>query len=130
MSERVRPELDAGRWVLLDRYLDSSLAYQGGGRRLGVAAVRAINEFATAGLAADRTLLLAIDPAVGRARRGGRDEHPDRLEREADEFFARIAATYAELAAADPVRVRTLDATRTPQELVADALRELADLLD
>jgi len=130
VAERVRPELEAGRWVLLDRYLDSSLAYQGAGRGLGVDAVRAINEFATAGLSADRTLLLAIDPAVGRARRGDRGEADDRLEREADEFFARIAAGYAALAAADPGRIRTLDATRTTGELLADALRELADLFE
>jgi dTMP kinase len=130
VAERVRPELEAGRWVLLDRYLDSSLAYQGAGRGLGVDAVRAINEFATAGLSADRTLLLAIDPAVGRARRGDRGEADDRLEREADEFFARIAAGYAALAAADPGRIRTLDATRTTSELLADALRELADLFE
>ena len=57
-----------GAWVLLDRFVDSSLAYQGGGRGLGVEAVRAINAFATGGLAPDRTLLLAIDPALGRAR--------------------------------------------------------------
>jgi dTMP kinase len=128
VAERVEPELEAGRWVLLDRYVDSSLAYQGSGRGLGVDAVRVINEFATAGLSADRTLLLAIDPAAGRARRGGRGEADDRLEREADEFFTRIAAGYALLAAADPGRIRTLDATRTPDELLADALHELADL--
>jgi dTMP kinase len=129
VAERVAPELAGGRWVLLDRYLDSSLAYQGAGRGLGAHAVRAINEFATAGLAADRTLLLEIEPSAGRARRGGRDEHPDRLERESDEFFDAVAAAYAELAAAEPTRVRTLDATRTPQELLGDALRELSDLL-
>jgi dTMP kinase len=129
VADRVAPELAAGRWVLLDRYLDSSLAYQGAGRGLGIEAVRAINEFATAGLRADRTLLLAIDPAEGRARRGGRDEHPDRLEREADAFFAAVAAGYTELAAAEPERIRTLDANRTPHELVSDALEELADLL-
>jgi dTMP kinase len=129
VAERVAPALEAGRWVLLDRYLDSSLAYQGGGRALGVDAVRAINEFATGGLAADRVLLLAIDPAGGRARRGGRDEHPDRLEREGDAFFEAVAATYAQLAAADPARIRTLDATRAPAEVLAAALAELEDLL-
>jgi dTMP kinase len=130
VAERVEPDLAAGHWVLLDRYVDSSLAYQGSGRGLGVDAVRVINEFATAGLSADRTLLLAIDPAAGRARRGDRGEADDRLEREADGFFARIAAGYASLAAADPGRIRTLDATRTPDELLADALRELADLFE
>jgi dTMP kinase len=130
VAERVEPELAAGRWVLLDRYVDSSLAYQGAGRGLGVDAVRAINEFATAGLSADRTLLLAIDPSAGRARRGDRGEDADRLEREADEFFARIAAGYASLAAAEPARIRTLDATLAPEELLAAALAELADLFE
>jgi dTMP kinase len=130
VAERVRPELEAGRWVLLDRYVDSSLAYQGAGRGLGVEAVGAINEFATAGLSADRTLLLAIDPSAGRSRRGARDEHPDRLEREADEFFTRVAAAYALLAAENPARIRTLDATRSPDELLDAALAELSDLFE
>jgi dTMP kinase len=129
VSERVEPALAAGRWVLLDRYVDSSLAYQGAGRALGVEAVRAINDFATGGVRADRTLLLAIDPAAGRARRGGREEHPDRLEREADSFFAAIADAYAELAAAEPGRIATLDATLPPEAVLSDALEALADLL-
>jgi dTMP kinase len=129
VAELVEPALAAGRWVLLDRYVDSSLAYQGGGRGLGVEAVRSINAFATGGLAADRTLLLALDPAAGRARRGGRGAAPDRLEAEADAFFAAIAAAYAELAAAEPARIRTLDATRPAAELLAAAIDALADLL-
>ena len=130
VAERVQPELAAGRWVLLDRYIDSSLAYQGAGRGLGVEAVRTINEFATGGLAADRTLLLALDAAAGRRRRGDRGEGADRLERETDEFFTRIATGYAALAAAQPQRIRTLDATLPPAALLASALAELADLLE
>ena len=129
VAELVAPALEAGRWVLLDRYLDSSLAYQGAGRGLGIADVRAINEFGIAGIAADRTLLLTIDPRAGRARRGDRDGEPDRLEREADPFFAAIARGYAELAAAEPGRIRTLDATLPPEAVLAAALAELADLL-
>jgi len=130
VAERVAPELQAGRWVLLDRYVDSSLAYQGAGRGLGADAVRAINRFATGGLEADRTLLLSIDPAAGRARRGDRGEDADRLEREADAFFAAVAAGYAALAAAEPERIRTLDATVPADELLAAALAELADLFE
>ena len=128
VAEVLEPALEAGRWVLLDRYVDSSLAYQGAGRGLGIEAVAAVNAFGTAGLAADRTLLLAIDPAAGRARRGDRDAEPDRLEREADPFFATIAGAYAQLAAAEPGRVRVLDASAAPERVLADALRELADL--
>ena len=69
VEERVLPALEAGATVLLDRFVDSSLAYQGAGRRLGVAAVRAINDFATGALEPDRTLLLVVEPALGRARR-------------------------------------------------------------
>jgi dTMP kinase len=129
VAERVEPALAAGRWILLDRYVDSSLAYQGAGRALGIGAVAAINAFATGGLTADRTLLLAIDPASGRARRGGRDDYPDRLEREADAFFAAIADAYEQMAAADPTRIRTLDATLAPEAVLGAALAALADLL-
>jgi dTMP kinase len=128
VAELVEPALAAGRWVLLDRYVDSSLAYQGAGRGLGVEAVAAINAFATGGLAPDRTLLLAIDPAAGRARRGGRDDAPDRLEREAEPFFAAIAQAYAQLAAAEPARVRVLDAGAAPEQVLAAALAALDDL--
>ena len=129
VAERVRPALDAGGWVLLDRFVDSSLAYQGAGRRLGVEAVRAINDFGTGGLTPRRTLLLRIDPAAGRARAEGRGQAPDRLEREADAFFAEIARCYDQLAAAEPDRIRVLDASLPPDELRGAALTELADLL-
>jgi dTMP kinase len=128
VEERLGPELAAGRLVLLDRFVDSSLAYQGAGRELGVEDVAAINAFATGGLKPDLTLLLRIDPAAGRARQSGRDETPDRLEREGDDFFARIAAAYDALAAAEPERFRVLDASRPPERLVADALDALAPL--
>lgn len=130
VAERIRPLLAAGRWVLLDRFVDSSLAYQGAGRGLGVEAVRAINDFGTGGLTPDRTLLLHIDPAAGRARAEGRGEAPDRLEAEDDVFFAEIARAYDELAAADPARFRVLDATLPPDRLLADALTALAGLRD
>jgi dTMP kinase len=129
VAELVQPLLDAGRWVLLDRFVDSSLAYQGAGRGLGVEAVRAINDFGTGGLVPDRTLLLRIDPAAGRARAEGRGETPDRLEAEDDAFFATIAGAYDALAAAEPLRIRVLDATRSPADLLTDALAELRDLV-
>ncbi|HEX5224648.1 MAG TPA: hypothetical protein VFW29_05910, partial [Solirubrobacteraceae bacterium] len=111
-----------------DRFVDSSLAYQGAGRELGVERVRAINELATGGLAATRTLLLRIDPTAGRARQQGRDDAPDRLEREDERFFAAVARAYDELARAEPERFRTIDATQPPGAVLADALAALADL--
>ena len=129
VEEALRPLLDAGAWVVLDRFLDSSLAYQGAGRALGIDAVRAINLFGTGGLQPDRTLLLRIDPVQGRARQAGRGEAPDRLEREADAFFRTIATAYDELAAAEPERIRVLDATLPPAAVLSGALDAMADLL-
>jgi dTMP kinase len=125
VEERLEPLLAAGRLVLLDRFVDSSLAYQGAGRGLGVEEVAALNAFATGGLAPDRTLLLRIDPAAGRRRLARRGEAADRLEREAAPFFAAIAAAYDSLAAADPGRVRVVDAEQPPERVLADALAAL-----
>jgi dTMP kinase len=129
VEERLRPLLEAGRWVLLDRFVDSSLAYQGAARGLGVDRVRALNLIATGDLVPDRTLLLALDPATGRARLTGRDDVPDRLEAEDAGFFARVAEAYEQLAREDPARVRVIDASRPEREVLAAALAELEDLL-
>lgn len=129
VEEAIEPRLKAGTWVLLDRFIDSSLAYQGAGRELGIEEIRAINEFATQGLAADRTLLLVLEPAVGLARAGSRPGPADRLEREHETFFERIASAYAELAAGDQSRIRVLDATLPPPAVLANAVEQLADLL-
>ncbi len=128
VEERLRPLLGDGAIVLLDRFVDSSLAYQGAGRSLGVEEVRAINLFATGGLVADRTLLLSIIPAAGRARQQERGQEPDRLEREDEEFFAAIASSYAQLARAEPERIRVIDAAQPPEDVLRDALAALADL--
>jgi dTMP kinase len=129
VRERLRPLLDAGVLVLLDRFLDSSLAYQGAGRELGIEPIRAINLLATDSLLPDRTLLLRIPPAAGRARQDTRAGAPDRLEREDDAFFARIAAAYDELALSEPERFRVLDASLAPTRVLADALFAIEDLL-
>src|SRR3954463_8120379 len=121
VAERLRPLLDAGGTVLLDRFVDSSLAYQGGGRELGVEAIRALNAFGTGGLRADRTLLLRIDPVAGLARIAGREA--DRLEQAGGEFFARVAQTYDELAAADPDPFLVLDPPHPPATGLASALK-------
>jgi dTMP kinase len=129
VRERLRPLLDAGVLVLLDRFVDSSLAYQGAGRELGIEPVRAINLFATGTLSPDRTLLLRIAPADGRARQDTRASAPDRLELEDDAFFARIAAAYESLAREQPERIHVLDASLPPTRVLADALRAIEDLL-
>jgi dTMP kinase len=127
--ERLLPLLEEGTLVLLDRFVDSSLAYQGAGRELGVEEVRAINLFATGGLAPDRTLLLRISPSVGRSRQDGRGDRPDRLELEGERFFAAIADAYEQLARSEPERIRVLDAEQPAEAVLAQALAALEDIL-
>jgi dTMP kinase len=130
VAERIEPLLETGTWVLLDRFVDSSLAYQGGGRGLGVEAVRELNAFATAGLTPDRTLLLRLDPETGLARVGGRLEGFDRLEREQLGFWRAIAEAYEALAAAEPERWIVIDAAQPPERVLSDTLAQLAPLLE
>jgi len=125
VQERIAPALARGATVLLDRFVDSSLAYQGVARGLGVEQVRAINLFATGMLVPDRTLLLRISPEAARARQQQRALAPDRLEREAESFFASIAAAYEELARAEPERIRVIDAEQPPELVLAQALAAL-----
>jgi dTMP kinase len=129
VQELLAPLLEQGVLVLLDRFVDSSLSYQGAGRGLGVAEIRAINQFATGGLQPDRTLLLSIDPAAGRARQDTRALEPDRLELESEGFFNTIAAAYDELADEEPERFRRIDADQSPEEVLRDALVAGEDLL-
>jgi dTMP kinase len=123
VAEQLRPLLEAGTTVVLDRFVDSSLAYQGAARGLGVEEVRALNEFATGGLKPDRTLLLRIDPEQGRARIS--DRPADRLEQEDGAFFAAISRAYDALAAAEPDRIAVIDAGQSPEAVLADALAAL-----
>ena len=129
VEERLQPLLQEGALVLLDRFADSSLAYQGAGRALGVQQIREINQFATGRLKPDRTLLLRIAPAAGRARQQERALQPDRLERESERFFEAVAAAYDELASAEPLRIRTLDASQPADQVLDAALAALEDLL-
>jgi dTMP kinase len=129
VAEKVEPLLAEGTWVLLDRFVDSSLAYQGAGRALGVEEIRAINRFATGGLTPDCTLFLRISPATGRSRQRDRADQPDRLEAENEEFFALIAAAYDELARTEPERICVIDAAAPPQEVLREALAGVEGLM-
>jgi dTMP kinase len=118
VGEVLRPLLDAGRDVVLDRYVDSSLAYQGAGRGLGVEAIAQLNAFATGGLAADLTIYLRVAPEVGAARRDG----GDRLERAGNAFFAAVVDAYDALAARAPERYAVIDGAQAPEAVLAQAL--------
>jgi dTMP kinase len=129
VQERVRPLLEAGALVLLDRFVDSSLAYQGGGRELGMERVGAINAFATGGLEADLTLFLRVDPSVGVARCAERGGGRDRFDEEGLGFVVRVAAAYESVVRAAPRRVRVLDGERAAAEVLARALAAVEELL-
>ena len=129
VAERLRPLLDAGRDVLLDRFLDSSLAYQGAGRGLGVEEVRQVNAFGTQGLTPDLTLLLRLDPALGRARQVDRGEAPDRLEQAGERFFVAAGDAYDALAAAEPGRITVLDAAKPAAVVLAAAVASMRSVL-
>jgi dTMP kinase len=118
VEQVIRPAIEEGRVVVSDRFLDSSLAYQGAGRGLGMEDVERINHFATGGLTPDLTFLLDIDPDDA-AERGGED---DRFEREGAELQRDVAAAYDRLAATDPIRWRRTDAKRDPDTVHADIL--------
>lgn len=125
----IRPALERGDIVLTDRYIDSSVAYQGAGRDLGTEAVRLLNEWATEGLRPDLTVLLDVDPADGRRRRTAGDAAEDRLESEADEFHARIREAFLQLAASRPEAYLVLPAHLDVTELGARILARVDALL-
>jgi dTMP kinase len=118
VAQVIRPALDAGKVVVSDRFLDSSLAYQGIARGLGVEDVEQINRFATGGLLPDLTFLLSIDPARAAQRAG----QLDRFEDEGDSLQNAVFDAYRELAAVDPGRWRIVDADRPSQEVHDEVL--------
>ncbi len=117
----IRPALEDGRVVVSDRFLDSSLAYQGGARGLGIEEVEAANRLATGGLVPDLTFLLELDTATAAERAGERD----RFEDEGTELQQAVLEAYERLVAADSGRWRRLDATRSPEQVHAEVLAEV-----
>ncbi|CAB4539576.1 unannotated protein [freshwater metagenome] len=113
----IRPALAEGKVVITDRYLDSSVAYQGAGRILGATEVRDLSIWAIQGLLPALTVLLDLDAASAVARRAKTGDAPDRLEREKVEFFEAVRACYLELAAAEPERFLVVDARLTVDEI-------------
>ncbi len=121
----IRPALDRGADVVCDRYIDSSLAYQGLARGLGVDRVLELNLIATGGLLPDRTFLLDLHVEEASRRRGS---EPDRMEREGDDFASRVGDAYRELAGAFTRRIVRADASKSPEDVARFVREELRDL--
>ncbi len=122
IATKVRPALERGEVVVQDRYLDSSVAYQGAGRVLDATEVRQLSLWAAEGLLPDVTILLDLDEDVARARLDGANKRFDRLEAEKGEFHARVRAAFLELAEAEPERFLVVDAARPAAE-IAEVIR-------
>jgi len=120
VERAIRPALESGADVVSDRYLDSSVAYQGIARGLGEERVLELNLTVTQGLLPDRTFLVLVDPEEAR-RRGG--EYRDRIERETEEFMRRADEAFRQLAGAHPARIVAVDGSRAPDE-IAEEVRE------
>ena len=129
-AQVIRPAIAAGRVLLSDRYVDSSVAYQGGGRALGVEQILAVNAPAQDGLWPLATVFLDLPHAESLRRRLSSSD-PDRIERESEAFFARIEEAYRALIARNPERFLCVDATRSREEIADEvARRVLARLME
>lgn len=128
--QRILPALESGATVLCDRYIDSSVAYQGVGRGLGPEKVAEINGWATSGLQADLTILLDVDPTISQRRRAGRDGGPgDRMESADDAFRARIREAFRSRAEAEPDRYFVIDADDDVDAVQRQIRRRVAALI-
>lgn len=125
LARVIRPALAAGEWVLCDRFTDATYAYQGGGRGLGGERVATLERWTQGELRPDLTLYLDVPVATGRARAAGRSA-PDRFEAEREAFFERARAVYLERCAAEPGRLRRIDASRAPDAVRAEIEGALA----
>jgi dTMP kinase len=130
VARTIRPALARGAWVLCDRFVDSSRAYQGGGGGITDADIMALHGFGSQGLLPDRTFLLTVSPAEAARRLAFRDAGgSDRMGSKPADYQARLAARFAEMATADPARWRVIDADAPADAVTAALLRELDDWL-
>jgi dTMP kinase len=130
VENRIRPALEQGHWVICDRFSDATRAYQGAGRGVEAALIERLADVVHREFWPQRTLVLDLPVVLGleraRARRGG----GDRFEDEDRRFFERVRARYLELAQGEPQRLRLIDATQPPPQVLASALEALMDLLE
>jgi dTMP kinase len=130
VERTVKPALARGAWVLCDRFLDSSLAYQGAAAGVGIDAVKGLHEVGSGGFLPDRTFLLELPADVASERLRVRDSgKSDRIGGRGEDFHARVSAAFAQFAAEDPVRYRRIDAAAPAAAVTAKLLDALADLM-
>ncbi|HEX8668584.1 MAG TPA: dTMP kinase [Allosphingosinicella sp.] len=130
VARTIRPALERGAWVLCDRFVDSSVAYQGIAGGVGAAAVRRLHEIGSGGFLPERTLLLELPPQAVAERLKVRDaEGSDRIGARSSDFHERVASAFAALAREDPARFRRIDASGAAEEVTARLLAALEDLL-
>ena len=124
------PALEGGKWVIADRFLDSSRAYQGGGSGLSDADILTLHQIGSKGLMPDRTLVLRLDPAEAARRADSRDDsRPDRIQGRDAEFHADVDVAFFSYAERDPQRIRLVDAAGETAEVTNRMIAEIADLL-
>lgn len=128
VEELIVPALNDGKIVLLDRYIDSTIAYQGYGRGLDISFLEIVNQICTGGLKPDLTLLLDLDPVESQKRK--KKDIPDRLEKEGISFQYRVRDGYLEIAGKEPERVKVLDASQNLDSLVSKAMGYINTILD
>ncbi|MBX2826400.1 MAG: dTMP kinase [Gammaproteobacteria bacterium] len=128
VTQVIRPALEAGHWVVSDRFTDASFAYQGGGRGMGSERVAALESWVLEGLKPDCTLLLDLPVDKGLARLASRS-HKDRIEQEQNSFFQRVREAYLSRVAADPERFRVIDASKPLEQVQTAIAHELDKVL-
>jgi dTMP kinase len=130
VEKRIQPALSSGSWVICDRFIDSSRAYQGVAGGIDDAAVLALHGFGSRGLLPDRTLVLEVPPEIGAARAASRDgAAADRFAARGADFHADVAAAFRRFADAERDRVRLVDASGSPDAVSNTLMAEIADLL-
>ena len=129
VAEKIKPAMKDGYIVLLDRFLDSSLVYQGIARGMTIETIEAINQFATGGLQPDATIMVYIDYEEGLRRKKQQNGSLDRMEAQQDNFHRRVNEGYLQLAHRYPEHIQLVDGARDPQTIHQDILKRVKDLI-
>lgn len=129
VAEKIRPALEKGTIVLLDRFLDSSLVYQGIGRGMTIETIEAINRFATGGLQPDMTLMVYINFEEGLRRKRQQKGQLDRMEAQQEAFHRKVNEGYLTLAHRYPERIQLIDGSKSPEEVHQDILKRVQELV-